>query len=65
MFDRKVTMSGVVRPVDTCPSAVVTPSVPMEAAGCPAACHNWRTSSAVDVLPFVPVIATVVAGKGP
>ena len=29
MFDRKVTMSGVVSPVETLSSGVVTPSVPM------------------------------------
>jgi hypothetical protein len=32
MFERKVTMSGVVRPVVVRSSAVVTPRVPIEAA---------------------------------
>jgi hypothetical protein len=40
MLERKVTMSGVVRPVVTCSSAVVTPKVPIEAEGCPAMRHN-------------------------
>ena len=64
MLDRKVTMSGVVRPVVTCSSAVVTPSVPMLADGCPAIRHNWRVSSTLEVLPLVPVTATIVFGKG-
>ena len=64
MFDRNVTTSGVVRPVEICSSAVVTPSVPIEAETCPAMRHNCRVNSAVEVLPLVPVTATVVAGNG-
>ena len=59
---RKVTMSGVVSPVFTCSSDVVTPSVPMDAERCPAMRHSWRVISTVDVLPFVPVTATTVSG---
>ena len=58
-------MSGVVSPVVTCSSAVVTPSVPMLAEGWPAIRQSWRTSSTVEVLPLVPVTATTVSGKGP
>ena len=57
-------MSGVVRPVVVRSSAVVTPSVPIEAAWCPAIRHNCRVSSTLDVLPLVPVTATTVSGKG-
>ena len=57
-------MSGVVSPVVTCSSAVVTPSVPMLADGCPAIRHSWRTSSTFEVLPLVPVTATIVSGSG-
>ena len=64
MFERKVTMSGVVSPVVTCSSEVVTPSVPMLAERCPAIRQSWRTSSTVEVLPLVPVTATIVSGKG-
>ena len=35
-------MSGVVSPVVTWSSAVVTPSVPIEAERCPAMRHSWR-----------------------
>src|SRR3954470_23850767 len=64
MFERKVTMSGVVSPVVTWSSAVVTPSVTIEAAGCPDIRHSWRVSSTFEVLPLVPVTATIVCGKG-
>ena len=57
-------MSGVVRPVDTLSSGVVTPSVPIEAALIPAMRHNWRVISTVEVLPLVPVTATMVSGTG-
>ena len=56
-------MSGVVSPVVTCSSLVVTPSVPMLADGCPAIRQSWRVSSTVEVLPLVPVTATMVFGK--
>ena len=36
MFERKVTMSGEVSPVETLSSGVVTPNVPIEAARSPA-----------------------------
>ena len=55
-------MSGVVRPVETLPSGVVTPSVPMLAARSPAMRQIWRVISTVEVLPLVPVTATMVAG---
>ena len=64
MFARKVTISGVVRPVDTLSSAVVTPSVPIEAARWPAMRQIWRVISATEVLPLVPVTATIVSGTG-
>ena len=57
-------MSGVVSPVVTCSSAVVTPSVPMLADGWPAIRQSWRVSSTFEVLPLVPVTATTVSGKG-
>ncbi|MCY1170361.1 hypothetical protein D9M73_104290 [compost metagenome] len=57
-------MSGVVSPVETRSSAVVTPSVPIEAAWNPAIRHNCRTISTVEVLPLVPVTATATSGKG-
>ena len=64
MLDRKVTMSGVVRPVVTWSSAVVTPSVPMVAEGWPAIRHSWRVSSTFEVLPLVPVTAITTSGNG-
>ena len=57
-------MSGVVRPVRLFSDPVVMPSVPMDAALCPAMRHNCRVSSTVEVLPLVPVTATVLPGKG-
>ena len=57
-------MSGVVSPVVTCSSLVVTPSVPMLADGCPAIRQSCRVSSTVEVLPLVPVTATSVSGNG-
>ncbi len=58
-------MSGVVRPVETWSSAVVTPSVPIDAAWMPRHPPQLRGSvSTVEVLPLVPVTATVVSGKG-
>ena len=55
-------MSGVVRPVFTWSSDVVTPSVPIDAERCPAMRQSWRVISTVEVLPFVPVTATTVSG---
>ena len=57
-------MSGVVNPVETLSSDVVTPSVPIEAARCPAMRQICRVISTVEVLPLVPVTATSVAGTG-
>ena len=57
-------MSGVVSPVETLSSGVVTPSVPIDAARSPAIRHNWRVISTVEVLPLVPVTATMVSGTG-
>ena len=57
-------MSGVVSPVATVSSGVVTPSVPIEAARCPAMRHSWRVISTQEVLPLVPVTATTVSGTG-
>ena len=62
MLLRKVTMSGVVSPVFTWSSDVVTPSVPIDAERCPAMRHSWRVISTVEVLPLVPVTATTVSG---
>ena len=64
MFDRNVTMSGVVSPVETLSSGVVTPSVPIDAARSPHMRQIWRVISTVEVLPFVPVTATMVSGTG-
>ena len=55
-------MSGVVRPVFTWSSDVVTPSVPIEAERCPDMRQIWRVISTVEVLPLVPVTATTVSG---
>jgi hypothetical protein len=57
-------MSGVVSPVETLSCAVVTPSVPIEAAEKPATCQSWRTISTHEVLPLVPVTATTTSGIG-
>ncbi len=62
MLERKVTMSGVVRPVETWSTLVVTPSVPILADFSPAIRQSWRVSSTVEVLPLVPVTATTVSG---
>jgi hypothetical protein len=43
-------------------SALSTPSVPMVAALNFPATHNWRKKAAVDVLPFVPVMAAIWGG---
>ena len=59
-----MTTSGVVSPVVTRSSAVVTPSVPIEAACSPAIRHNCRVISTVEVLPLVPVTATATSGNG-
>ena len=64
MLERKVTISGVVRPVTTRSSPVVTPNVPMDAAGWPVMRQSWRVISTVEVLPFVPVTATQISGNG-
>ena len=63
MFERKVTMSGVVSPVEALSIEVVIPSVPIDAALNPAIRQSCRVISTVEVLPFVPVTATHVAGK--
>ncbi len=55
-------MSGVVSPVFTWSSDVVTPSVPIDAERWPAIRHSWRVISTVEVLPLVPVTATTVSG---
>ena len=55
-------MSGVVSPVFTWSSDVVTPSVPIEAERCPPMRQIWRVISTVEVLPLVPVTATTVVG---
>ena len=57
-------MSGVVSPVETLPSGVVTPSVPMLAARSPHMRQIWRVISTVEVFPLVPVTATIVPGTG-
>ena len=57
-------MSGVVNPVTTRSSGVVTPNVPIEAALRPAMRQSCRVSSTVDVFPLVPVTATMVSGNG-
>ncbi len=57
-------MSGVVSPVETLSSGVVTPSVPIEAARSPAMRQICRVISTVEVLPLVPVTATTVSGTG-
>ena len=62
MLLKKVTMSGVVRPVFTWSSEVVTPSVPIEAERCPDMRQICRVISTVEVLPLVPVTATTVSG---
>ena len=64
MFERNVTMSGVVSPVETLSSGVVTPSVPIDAARWPHMRQICRVISTVEVLPLVPVTATTVAGTG-
>ena len=64
MLFKKVTMSGVVSPVFTCSSEVVTPSVPIDAERWPDMRQIWRVISTVEVLPLVPVTATTVSGKG-
>src|SRR5690606_5671764 len=64
MFERDVTMSGVVSPVDTLSSGVVTPRVPIEAERWPHIRQICRVISTVDVLPLVPVTATTVSGTG-
>ena len=64
MLLKKVTMSGVVRPVVTCSSDVVTPSVPIDAERWPDMRQIWRVISTVEVLPLVPVTATTVSGNG-
>ena len=40
----------------------VTPNVPIDAERCPAIRHSCRVSSTVEVLPLVPVTATMVSG---
>ena len=39
-----------------------TPIVPRLAAGRPSACQIWRVNVATEVLPEVPVTATIVSG---
>ena len=62
MLLRKVTMSGVVSPVFTWSSEVVTPSVPIDAERWPDMRQICRVISTVEVLPLVPVTATTVSG---
>ena len=57
-------MSGVVRPVLTWSSEVVTPSVPIDAERWPDMRQICRVISTVDVFPFVPVTATTISGNG-
>ena len=57
-------MSGVVRPVETLSSGVVTPKVPMLAARSPHIRQIWRVISTQEVFPLVPVTATIVLGTG-
>ena len=64
MLLRNVTMSGVVSPVFTCSSEVVTPSVPIDAERWPDMRQICRVISTVEVLPLVPVTATTVSGYG-
>ena len=56
------TGSGVVRLPATVRPGAVRPSVPMLAALRPSRVQIWRTNAATDVLPFVPVTATIVPG---
>ena len=63
-FDRKVSTSGVVMPRSRLPMAVMTPSVPRLAAGRLSRVQIWRSRSATEVLPLVPVTAAMVAGMG-
>ena len=42
------------------PSGLTTPMVPSEAALWPSAAKIWRVNSATEVLPLVPVTATIV-----
>ena len=55
-------MSGVVSPVFTWSSDVVTPSVPIDAERWPAIRQSCRVISTVEVFPLVPVTATTVSG---
>jgi hypothetical protein len=64
MLERKVTMSGVVRPVVTWSSAVVTPSVPIARRAVAGHPPELARQLDVEVLPLVPVTATIVWGKG-
>ena len=54
----------VVSPVEMLPSGVVTPKVPILAARSPHMRQIWRVISAVEVLPLVPVTATITSGDG-
>jgi hypothetical protein len=38
------------------------PMVPRLAPGTPSACQSWRVKTLTEVLPLVPVIATIVPG---
>jgi hypothetical protein len=42
-----------------------TPVVPMLIASWPSACQIWRVKVATEVLPLVPVTATITAGWAP
>jgi hypothetical protein len=53
---------GVVREPYAAPSDVMTPSVPRLALRRPEAAKSWRAKSATELLPLVPVTATIVSG---
>ena len=54
--------SGVVSEPYTPPSGLTRPMVPSDAALRPSAAKIWRVKSATEVLPLVPVTATIVSG---
>ena len=56
--------SGVVW-ADGASQAPSTPVVPMLIAAWPSAAQIWRVKVATEVLPFVPVTATIVSGCAP
>ena len=54
-----VTGSGVVSPVDATAPGSPTPSVPTTAQRWPSRVSAWASHHVVDVLPFVPVLASM------